>query len=335
MSPAGAALPAYLVRGGDPVLRADAVRTLVRELVGDDDAALVVEEHEPGAGDDHTTALADAAQTPPFLTSRRVVVGRDVSAYSSDALQPLLAYLAEPLDTTSLVLVAGEGGRLSPKLVAAVKKVGRVVDAGVPTRRAARRDWVAEQVKKGPVRLDSTALTLVEDHLGDDLGRLRNLLETLGAAYGKGARLGVDDIEPFLGEAGAVPPWELTDAVDGGDAAAAVAALHRMTRAGERHPLQVMAILHGHVARMLRLDGAGIGDPAVAAEALGAKGSTYPARKALEQGRRLGHEGVTEAVRLLAEADLDLRGAKGWPDELVLEVLVARLSRLSRRRPRR
>ncbi|MBW3547901.1 MAG: hypothetical protein KY452_07180 [Actinobacteria bacterium] len=335
MSPAGTALPAYLVRGGDPVLRADAVRALVRELVGDDDAALVVEEHEPGAGDDHTTALADAAQTPPFLTSRRVVVGRDVTAYSSEALQPLLAYLAEPLDTTSLVLVAGEGGRLSPKLVAAVKKVGRVVDAGVPTRRAARSDWVGEQVKKGPVRLDSAALALVDDHLGDDLGRLRNLLETLGAAYGNDARLGVDDLEPFLGEAGAVPPWELTDAVDGGDAASAVAALHRMTRAGERHALQVMAILHGHVARMLRLDGAGIGDPAVAAEVLGVKGSTYPARKALEQGRRLGHDGVTEAVRLLAEADLELRGTKGWPDELVLEVLVARLSRLSRRRSRR
>jgi len=31
---------------------------------------------------------------------------------------------------------------------------------------------------------------------------------------------------------------------------------------------------------------------------------------------------------LLAQADLDLRGAKEWPDELVMEVLVARLSRL-------
>jgi DNA polymerase III subunit delta len=32
---------------------------------------------------------------------------------------------------------------------------------------------------------------------------------------------------------------------------------------------------------------------------------------------------------LLAQADLDLRGAKEWPDELVMEVLVARLSRLA------
>ena len=34
------------------------------------------------------------------------------------------------------------------------------------------------------------------------------------------------------------------------------------------------------------------------------------------------------AVALLAQADLDLKGAKEWPEELVAEVLVARLSRL-------
>ena len=33
---------------------------------------------------------ADAAQTPPFLTTRRVVVVRDVGAYGTEALGPLL-----------------------------------------------------------------------------------------------------------------------------------------------------------------------------------------------------------------------------------------------------
>ena len=38
---------------------------------------------------------------------------------------------------------------------------------------------------------------------------------------------------------------------------------------------------------------------------------------------------MVRAVDLLAEADLDLRGGKAWPDDLVLEVLVARLARLA------
>lgn len=326
-----APLPVYLVRGDDPSLRADAVRTLVHELVGDGDASLMVEEHDVTDEGD-TSAIADAAQTPPFLTDRRVVVARDVSTYSSDALEPLLAYLTDPLDTTSLVLVTGDKGRLSTKLVNAVKKAGHIVESAVPANKKGRDVWLAEHLRGAPVKLDGGAVKLVDGHLGEDLGRLTNLLEALAAAYGHGARLSSSEVEPFLGEAGSVPPWELTDAIDSGDTNAAVGALHRMLAAGERHPLQLMATLHGHYARMLRLDGAGVRDEAEAATLLGMKGSTFPAKKALNQARRLGHDGIAEAIRLLAEADLDLRKfTKDWPEHLVMEVLVARLSRLGPR----
>jgi DNA polymerase-3 subunit delta len=321
----------YLVRGDDPALRSEAVRTLVHELVGDGDASLVVEEHEPNDEGD-TGAIADAAQTPPFLTDMRVVVARDVSSYSSEALEPVLRYLDDPLPTTSLVLVAGDKGRLSTKLLNAVKKVGHIIESGVPANKKGRDVWLAEALRSGPVKLEPGAVKLVDGHLGEDLGRLGNLLEALGAAYGQGARVSADDLRPFLGEAGSVPPWDLTDAIDSGDTNAAVGALHRMLAAGDRHPLAIMSSLHTHYARMLRLDGAGVRDEAQAAELLGMKGSTFPAKKALNQARRLGHDGVVDAIRLLADADLDLRKfTKDWPEQLVMEVLVARLSRLGPR----
>ena len=78
---------------------------------------------------------------------------------------------------------------------------------------------------------------------------------------------------------------------------------------------------------MLPLDGAPVTGEKDAAALLGMKGSTFPARKALTQTRRLGHERVVGPIDLLAAADLDLRGGKAWPDGLVLEVLVARLTR--------
>jgi DNA polymerase-3 subunit delta len=324
-------LPVYLVRGDDPVLRGEAARTLVHQLVGAGDAALMVEEHEP-TDDGDTAAIADAAQTPPFLTDRRVVVARDVSAYSSEALEPLLRYLDDPLPTTAMVLVAGDKGRLSQKLVNAVKKAGHIVESGVPANKKGRGAWLAEQLRHAPVKLEGAAADVVDRHLGEDLGRLSNLLQALAAAYGQGARVTVGDLEPFLGEAGSVPPWELTDAIDSGDTPRAVATLQRMLAAGDRHPLQVMATLHGHYGRMLRLDGAGARDEADAAEILGIKGSTFPAKKALTSARRLGHDGMVEAFRLLCEADLDLRTfTKDWPESLVMEVLVARLSRLGPR----
>ena len=60
------------------------------------------------------------------------------------------------------------------------------------------------------------------------------------------------------------------------------------------------------------------------------KGSTFPARKALRQSRKLGSKRIARSVELLAQADLDLRGATAVAPEAVLEVLVARLTQLNR-----
>ena len=92
--------------------------------------------------------------------------------------------------------------------------------------------------------------------LGDDPQRLVGVLGTLVGSFETGTRLGVADVEPFLGEAGGVPPWELTDALDKGDIATALSKLHRMTAGGGRHGLQIMATLQNHYGRMLMLDGA-------------------------------------------------------------------------------
>ena len=104
-----------------------------------------------------------------------------------------------------------------------------------------------------------------------------------------------------------------------------------MLGAGEMHALQVMAVLHRHFERLARLDGADVATPADAMELLGIK-SEYPAKKAMAQYDRLGGDSVRDALQLLADADIHLRGGRDWGPELVMEVLVARLAKLSTRR---
>jgi DNA polymerase III subunit delta len=326
--------PVHFVKGDDDVLLRDVAREVVHALTGDLDPALSVEEigrdrFAPGDGAETSIVpLIDAAQTPPFLTERRVVVGRDLEMFTRAAqVAPLVDYLADPLPTTSLVLV-WSGGRVPKSLVDAVKgATGVQIDAG-PGRKIA--GWVDEQVAAAGLRLDPPALDRVIAWLGDDPQHLVGLLTTLVGSYGAGARLGEADIEPLLGDAGGVPPWELTDALDRGDISTALAKLGRMTGGGGRHALQVMATLQNHYGRMLALDGAAVAGEKDAAALLGMRGSTFPARKALTQTRKLGHDKVVRAIDLLATADLDLRGGKAWPDGLVMEVLVARLAALAR-----
>ncbi len=314
----------YHVTGDDEALVHQAVNELVHRLVGDGDRAMMVDDF---AGDEaEMRAIVDAAQTPPFLTDKRVVVARDIERFAADELTGLVAYLGDPLPTTDLVLVGG--GRLPKTLTDALKSAKAEVVATTPPSRARERSgWFDEHVAASGLKLDAAARAHLASWLGEDAGRLAGVLDTLLATYGRQHTLHVDDVAPFLGERGGVPPWDLTDAIDRGDTAVALSLLQRMMRAGERHPLQVMAILHGHYARLLALDGSGARDESSAAAAMGIKPG-FPAKKALQQYQRLGGNGVARAIGLLAQADLDLRGAKEWPDDLVMEVLVARLSRL-------
>ena len=70
-----------------------------------------------------------------------------------------------------------------------------------------------------------------------------------------------------------------------------------------------------------------------AAEVLGMK-SAGGARFPLEAARKLGSDGLREALGLLALAELDLRGQSGFDERTAIDVLVARLAALSRRHAR-
>jgi DNA polymerase-3 subunit delta len=316
----------HLLIGDDEAIIRTAVQDLVHRLVGDQDRSLMVEEFD---GEDYEPrSVVDAAQTPPFLTERRVVVARQIGRFTADEVAPLIAHLSDPSPTTDLVLVGG-GGRLVKKLHDAVVAAGGVVaNTSPPSQAKDRHKWVMARAEEHGVRLDPGAAQRIAAWLGEDMGRLDGIVATLVSTHGAGMRITLAEVEPFLGVAGAIPPWDLTDALDAGDSAKALALLHRMMHAGSRHPLQIMAILHGHFARLARLDGIEARSEADAATALGIKPG-FPAKKALANYRRLGSEGVRRGIELLAAADLDLRGATDLADDVIMEVLVARLARLS------
>jgi DNA polymerase III subunit delta len=320
----------YFVKGDDASLVAQEVRTLLAEVVGDRDHSLVVEEVGGGPGDDlDVGAVVDACLTLPFLVDRRVVVVRDAGRLLTADAARLIEVVKDPLPSTVLVLVGG-GGTVPAPLVKAITAAGEVVDVSV-NRPADRKAWLAEHLRGAPVTLEPQAAQLLGQHVGEDLGRVEGLLGALAAAYGQGARISVEQLEPYLGEAGNVARYELTDAIDRGDVAAALSLLHRLVDAGGLSAVEVHYSLHRHYSNMLALDGAMVSSGEEAAQLLGV-GSSFVGKKALEQSRRLGSARIAQAIAWLAQADLDIKGGTGLPAELVVEVLVARLSRQTRLR---
>ncbi len=341
-----------LILGDDPVLIGEAVSVAVDELVGEGDRSLMLEvltenEYRGDDGRFEADRLIDAAQTPPFLTGRRVVVGRHLSRFSrKDDYGPLVSLLEDPIDTTDLVLVWEKGiepkvDRLPP-LPKPIKEAfeaagGLIVQTSVPRGRGAS-EWLRDQLAGSGLDFDRSAVAAIEDLVGEDRSRVVGLIRTLEGALEEGATVTADVVAAYGGsDLGGTVPWALDDLIDKGDVRGALAMLPRLIpydgtptdRNGAA--FRLMATMSNRYGRMLRLDGAGVGGEKEAAELLGMKGSTFPAKKALQQSRTLGTDRLRRAIQLLADADLQLRGTVDWEPELVMEVLVARLARLSAR----
>jgi DNA polymerase-3 subunit delta len=329
----------HLVTGTDPVLRDDAASRLIAELLGGEDRTLAVEEHTiPGRSEadaptegrgDIIDAVVNAATSPPFMTARRVVVVRDVGNLRASDLAPLVAFLDDPLETTELVLVAG-GGKTPAELEKRARATG---DITAPTSERSA-DVLAAELDAADLRLTAAAQDAVRAHVGEDAGLLPGLVTTLVGVHGRDAQLDVDAVEPYLGEAGSIPVWDLTNAVERGDVPGALATARRLlTVTSPRqprpmHPLQVLALLHGHYRRLLRLDDPRVRTNEDAAAALGGRTNPRAAGFRLRQTRALGTEGLRRAFDLIAQSDLDLKGARAIPEAVVVELLVARLAAL-------
>lgn len=331
----------FLIKGDDEILLSEELRRLISSLPTEVDGSRWVEhldEEDYLVADPPSVAtIIGAVQTPPMFSQYRIVVARHLARFSTvAAVSPLVSYIEDPLPSTILILIWDKGSKYTgrstvPKSLTETINAadGQIIETALPSAAKSRQRWFNEQLSKHSLAFDSRAKSILFEHLGEDLNRLGALLNTLEGSLGPDARISEEELRPFIGEAGGVPPWELTDAIASGDMAGAIEALGRMQRAGERHALQIMATLHRHVGGLMALDGSSLRTRDEAAKVLGM--APYPAEKLLKLSRSMGSERIRQQVLLTAQADLDLRGASEWPDELVLEVLVARLARLSRK----
>jgi len=319
------------LHGVDATLVADATKSAIDAAVGDAERSEVLEDFR---GEDYQASEAALAVETISMFGDRVVVARDLQQFNVAELAPLVDAIGSlPDDVTLILCWEGKGAGGSKKtdplkvLKEAVAEAGGTVRACDPPGGKAAAGWLGDQFDQSEVQLSRRAQQLIAEQLGEDVGRVRQVLQQLVAVFGAGAGpLDADDVEPFLGDAGGVPPWDLTDAIDRSDLPGAVTCVRRMIGGGGRHPLQVMMSLQTHVERMARLDGSGIADERAAAALLGMKGSTFPAKKALAASKRLGPAGIRRAMRLLAVADVELRGRTAQDPEAVMELLVARLA---------
>jgi len=333
----------FVVVGTDATMVYDALHNVVASALGDLDPSFALQDF---TAKDVTSSGAvsvasqvmEALNTPPFLVERRVVVVRDAQSLVAEEVAQILQWMNDPAPDT--VLVIGVVGTKANKLV---KAAGEVVEVNVGTRSQDRVAFVEAKLAEYRVTIDRATAQRISDKVGDDIARVDSLARSLQSIYGS-APLNFTHVEPYLGDAGDVPEWDLTDAIDNGDATKAIVVARRMLDSKGRAGLQIVNMLQRHYLRMARLEGSGVRGDDEAAALLGI--NRYPAGKALRVSQRIGAERISAAVHMIANADVDLKGGVSYggrdlntdldvTELTVIEVLVARLAKMTQSARRR
>jgi DNA polymerase III subunit delta len=312
----------YLISGDESLISLE-LSTLTARLVGEEDRSMMVDDFDCSESTFTMAAVADAVTTMSLFLERKVVVIRHLQDLPAENVESFVAAIDGCIPEVDLVITST--GKVLKVINDALKRVkAETIGAVVISNQGDRIKWVESKLVEAGFTYSADAARLIASWFGGDQARVSGLLATLTSTYGEGAKLSRTDIEAFLGEAGSIAPWDLTDAIDKGDASTALLMLHRMM--ADSHPLQILALLANRYAQMMKIDGRGVRTAADAAAILG--GKEFTAKKVLEQYQRLGSADVSRAISLIAAADVDLRGGKDWQPELVMEVLVARLAKL-------
>lgn len=314
----------------------DALHRAVGEALGELDPSVAQQSFSAAeavaSGGSATAAVLDALNTPPFLGPRRVVVVRDAQSFSAGEADLLVAWMNAP--TPGVHLVVAVVGTKAHKLV---KGAAHVVEVNVGSGVKARSAFVETTLAQYRVNADAATLALISERLGDDVSRVDSLARLLANVYGT-APLAPSHVEPYLGDAGTVPPWDLTDALERGDAATSITVARRMLDSRDKAGVQIVLLLQRYFLQIARVQGSELSSGEAVAQALSL--NIYAARKVLSMAQRLGPERIADAVHLIARADTDLKGGASFgasdeasdsdrTDLTVIEILVARLARLT------
>jgi len=308
---AGRPDPLYLLQGEDEIEKS----ALAHEFEALVDADLrpfnveVIHVGDATSGERLVSAvsmLVAAARTLPMMVSHRVVIvsrAETLLAPKRESEAALRAHaelerlFSAPDPRTVLILVAAGLDKRS-RMFKLLTRHATLVDCGVLEDLGDAERWVRNRVASQGIQIEPRAVRLLAERAGPDVARLRNDVDRL-LLYALGQPvITVADVVEVAGPAALQDEWAMPNAIEAGDAAAALRQLALVCDAGAP-PEKVL----GQLGWLVR--------------------TKFP---------MLAPAALPEAVDALFRTDVDLKRSAGDPrvllERLVVELCGARRSRL-------
>lgn len=194
--------------------------------------------------------VLNACRRYPMFAERQVVLLKE--AQQMRDIEKLETYIEKPLVSTILV-VSYKGKTIDgrSRISKLLKKYGevfvskKIYDNQLPS-------WTNGYVQSKGYQITPRALTLLVDHVGNDLNRIANEVEKLSINLGAEKNITEDDIEKYIGVSKEYNIFELQHAISKKDLAKAIRIIEYFDANPKAAPIQlVLPSLYNYFTKIL------------------------------------------------------------------------------------
>jgi DNA polymerase-3 subunit delta len=309
-----------LVTGAEEFLAERTIRSVTDAVRAADPDADVTETTGADVG---PGALAELTSPSLFAASRAVVV-RQLPDIPDEGAARLVAYAAAPADDIALVLVH-PGGQKGKGLLDKLRRAGvSEVKCETPKPYELPR-FAAAEVRRAGGRIGEEGAAALVDAVGADLRALSGAAGQLASDFGRES-ITDDVVRRYFGGRAEVKGFAVADAALSGQVAPALEHL-RWAIGNGVVPVLITSAFASGLRSLARYTSAprGLRDGDLARE-IGVP--PWKLKSLRSQARGWTPRGLADAIRAVARADADVKGASGDPDHalerMVLAVTAAR-----------
>ena len=311
--------PAYLILGDDVPKIEMALRRLKARIVEDSGTDLNIDEFDAAA--DPASQVVNAANTLAFLSGTRLVLVKQVQAWSKADKETVAAYLCSPAPDACLALVAE---KLAPTdiLRTTMEKYGEILEYRAP-KEGQLPGWLVQEAARMRVRIGFPEARLMVQRCGDNQAILLRELEKL-QAYVDSRPVEAEDIRLLTTPTIEANIFDLLDSLALGRGTEAFSAIEDLVASGERSEVLFYRILRNfqNLSRVAALRDEGMSPEAIQREL---KMKAFPVKKLVQQAALLGADGIGRRLGVLADTDARMKGMGPLPAEMELQLCIGRL----------
>jgi len=268
--------------------------------------------------------VVNACSRYPMFSTRQVVLLKE--AQQMKEIDKLENYITNPLASTILV-VSYKGKSIDgrSKLAKLLKQHGEILtskklyDNQLP-------GWANDFVQSNGYTITPRALSLLVDHIGNDLNRIANEFEKVSMNLDERKNINEDDIEKYVGISKEYNVFELQEALSNKNLAKAITIIQYFEGNPKAAPIQMLLpALYNHFSKVLSVFQ--MSDKTEKALKPMFYNNPYAARQALETVFNYSYTGVEQTLILLHEYNLKSVGvnSSGINDASLMKELAVKI----------